>query len=158
MDTKNKISTNVLQFTAFKHQNRAWRELIKDRQEFQFILRLLVEQEERESFTNLNWLFYTRRALCVCNPNIVRFFLRDLGGYLFHVVAQLETVEAKLATSWLHEDGIQLERDAYFTVKDHPVHKILCLNDLYSKSTHKLNLNVKKWRPSEAALSLMLVE
>ena len=47
-----------------------------------------------------------RRAICACDHRNLKFFLRNLEGYLFHVIAEAEGPEGYLATSWLHEDGI----------------------------------------------------
>ncbi len=143
---------------ADKRQIKVWRELSERRHEFQNILSLLVEHEKNAPHLDEHWLSYLRQSLCVCNPNLLRIFLCDLGAYLFHVVCQLEETGARMATAWMHEDGIQAERDFYIKEDDHPIHSVVCMTDFYHNHTREIIMTNKKQRPSVAALYLMLEE
>ena len=139
-----------------REQKRTWRELNKRHGEFQHILRLLVRYEREEPEDEGNWLLYMRRVLCACEPRQLRFFICSLGGYIFHIVAQAEGPGGYLATSWLHEDGIQAERDLNLFNKDHPVHHLACVTDFYYENSDKIDLEEPKMGLGEAALNLML--
>ncbi len=127
--------------------------------QFQYILQLLIAYEEKEYAIKkalpLPWLFHLRRALSVCPCEQVRVFMKNLGGYLFHIVMQAEDLGGRVSASWLHEDGIQAERDRNITVQDHPVHTILCLSDLYAKHTRKFSSDDMSRSPSADTLLLM---
>ncbi len=137
-----------------KHEN--WRELESHHKTFQKILQLLV-QNEKISKTNKNLcLFYMRQSICHCQPDQIRFYFRDLKNYLFHVVAEISVPGGEMATAWLHEDGIQAERDRQHHDAVNPVHHLFCLQDLYKNYTRVVKLYSSENGPSEGALLLML--
>ncbi len=146
----------VIPFRRPRRDLFLWRQLEDHNSAFQHILRLLIKHEQEFEKENLSWLFYIRKAVSLCDPQVLWVFMHSLGGYLFHVVVQIEVSGLRLATSWLHEDGIQSERDARTNQKDHPIHHILCLSDLYAKHTKIINTDTKQGCPSQAAIRLML--
>ena len=159
LNGKQKIEKISLGFKSpKKEQKKIWRELNARHDEFQHILRLLVRYEGEESQTEANWLFHTRQALCACSPEQLRFFLCNIGAYVFHVVAQAEGTGAYLATSWLHEDGIQAERELNLFNKTHPVHHLACVTDFYYESSVEIDLEKPKNEIGEAARFLMRLE
>ncbi len=111
---------------------KVWYELFDNIEEFQEILRILVdfENETKENASD-DWLSLLRQALCYCQTKEIRIFIRYLEGYLFHIVAQAERIGGQMAVSWLHEDGIQAERDLKSNKISSEVHHICCMNDLY---------------------------
>lgn len=162
LNGKGKIKKLSLQFeTPKESQGKIWRELKQGHGEFQKILRILVKHEKqklKDENSLLNWLFYMREALCACDPKQLRLFLCNLGGYLFHIVAEAEGASGHLVTSWLHEDGIQAERDLNLLDKTHPVHHLVCMTDFYYESSRDIDLENSERAPSKAALNLMLRE
>ena len=156
LNGKQKIKKISLGFESpEKKQSKIWRELNRHHAEFQHILRLLVNHEGHALGSETNWLFHMRKALYTCDSRQLRLFLCNLGGYLFHVVAQAEGPGGHLVTSWLHEDGIQAERDLHLHNKTHPVHYLSCMTDFYHEDSQDFDLESCEKMPSEAALSMM---
>ena len=117
-----------------KREPRIWRELVGRKEEFQGIVRLLTEFDERTGrFRRFGdpETHYMRRALCVCDCDLMRVFFRALGGYVYQVAVELRSRSGSVATGWIHEDGIRAEREAFGAEPRHPVHGIVCLTDLY---------------------------
>src|SRR6185436_20771078 len=100
--------------------------------EVQKIVRLLVEFDEKtgryaqyENAEN----HYIRKAVAVSHQENVHIYLKDMGGDIFAIVAHLANPSGRVTTAWVHEDGIHAERQE--AELDHPVHKIICMTDLY---------------------------
>ncbi|MBL8021490.1 MAG: hypothetical protein JNM27_17605 [Leptospirales bacterium] len=109
-----------------------WRELTVKKEEFCKIVRLLVEFDEKTGrYLKYNdpETHFMRKAVSVADTSRIRIFLRDLGGYVYSVVAELRSLAGTTATAWIHEDGICKEREEAET--NHPVHSIVCVTDLY---------------------------
>jgi hypothetical protein len=113
--------------------------LIKDVPALIEVINLLVRFDEKtgrcDQYTNSE-LHYMRKVLCKADPaNITVHATRD-SEWLFFLEATLELeyeeYTHRMETAWLHEDGIFQERET--APPDHPVHKIVCLNDLYEAS------------------------
>ncbi|MCE9597477.1 MAG: hypothetical protein K8S54_05870 [Spirochaetia bacterium] len=112
-----------------------WRELTQKKEEFSKIIRLLVEFDEKTGrYLKYNdpETHFMRRAIAVADPAKLRVFLRDLGGFVYSIVAELRSTAGVTSTAWIHEDGIRQEREGAETT--HPVHSIVCVTDLYSES------------------------
>lgn len=126
MKTKNVTSGTV---------DRPWRELSGRKSEFQDIVRLLCEFDERTGrfrrFADPQ-THYMRKAVASCDPQLLRIFLRELGGFVYHVAVELRCESGSVATSWIHEDGIRAERDTFAGQGEHPVHNITCMTDLFA--------------------------
>lgn len=155
MITTTKSPKSLLRFHS-KH-SESWKELQSRHVEFQRILRLLVNDQEKEQNANLSWLFNLRKAACLCESWELRVFMKHLGGYLYHIVVEIESLYGNMITTWLHEDGIQSERDMRFTEQDHPVHQLLCMCDLYNDYARKVALSEydkSKW-PRYFTLNMM---
>lgn len=104
---------------------------------FQKILALLTSFDEktgRHIRFNDQESHFARVALAKVSEENVRFFIKDLGGFIYSVIGYIEGRSCTLATVWVHEDGIRQERDEHSEVKNHPVHSIECLTDLYGRS------------------------
>lgn len=136
-----------------------WKELGEARKnDLLTILRLLVEFDERSgraaasSEPELHWL---RKAMACALDAEVRFFLKPVGGFVFYVVAELSASGGRAATSWVHEDGVQAEREIW-AGRQHPVHGILCLTDLYARYSQPVPLDLEPEGPGDFALDLML--
>ncbi len=112
----------------------AWRELLGRKDDFQAIVRLLTEFDERTGrfrrFSDPE-THYMRRALAVCDSECLRVFVRSLGGFVYQVAVELRGRAGSVATGWVHEDGIRAERETFSGEARHPVHSITCLTDLY---------------------------
>lgn len=122
-----------------------WRELVGRREEFQAIVRLLTEFDERTGrFRRFGdpETHYMRRALCVCDCEQLRVFFRALGGYVYRVAVELRGRCGSVATGWVHEDGIRGERETFAHESGHPVHGIVCLTDLYENDCVE-----RAWKP-----------
>lgn len=110
------------------------RELTGRKNEFQEILRLLVEFDERTGRyrrATQPELHLMRKALVAAEAKDLKIFVRALGGFVYHVTVSLQVQSGRLTTSWVHEDGIRSERDVFREEGAHPVHNIVCLTDLY---------------------------
>jgi len=128
-----------------------WAVLTQDLEEFQAITRLLVEFDEKTGrygrFRDPE-THYMRKALSTGDPDLLRVFLRHLGGFIYHVVVEYTGPGGLVITAWVHEDGIRTERDRFYSRKSHPVHSIRCLTDLHEtccllndRELEGLNLN-----------------
>ena len=138
-----------------KPEARVWKELQAFHKEFQSILSLLIRYDEGEGKEERNWLLHMRRAICAIEHRSLKFFLCHLGGHLFHVIAEAEGLGGYLVTSWLHEDGIQAEREENISNPSHPVHNLLCLTDFYYGNSVEVDLERDKKKLGEAVLALM---
>ncbi len=117
---------------------KAWRKLTERMEEFQEILKLLVEFDERTHRHRRQKqpeLHHMRRALAVGRPKDLEVFIRYLGGSMFFVAAKLTASGGQVASGWLHEDGIYEERQQFADNPDHPVHMIRCMSDLFAAHT-----------------------
>ncbi len=135
-----------------------WRELTENQNYFLHLLKLLLKHEEIDKKNVLTPLFYLRKAISIARTEDVRIFIRDLGGYLYHIVSQLEIESGSMCTAWLHEDGIQTERDEYYSDHNHPAHQLICLTDLFQKNSKVINLVKDLKIPSDATMNLMMME
>lgn len=77
---------------------------------------------------------YARVALAKVTEENARFFIKDLGGFVYSVIGVIEGKSCILATAWVHEDGIRQERETYSEDKGHPVHSIECMTDFCERS------------------------
>lgn len=115
-----------------KNENRpAWREITNRKEEFQKIVSLLIEFDERTGRYQRYGdpeSHYMRKAVARANPEDLRIFVQNLGGFLYYVVVELASPGGRVSTGWLHEDGIKAERTTLGG--DHPVQRIVCLSDL----------------------------
>lgn len=116
-----------------KEKAPAWIELNGDGvQEFQKILRMLVEYDERTGrlrHSTQPEQHYLRKAFALCAVSELRIFARALGAFNFAMVGEWRSTEGYAASAWIHEDGICMEREQ-FPDPAHPVHFIVCLSDL----------------------------
>lgn len=138
----------------------AWRELCERKRDFQDIMRLLIDYDERtgrfERYDGSE-LHYLRKTIALCREADLRIYLRSLGAFVYCVVGELRTAGARVATAWVHEDGIRAEREVW-TDPEHPVHGITCLTDLFQAASRALNLDLEAGGPGDCALELMLDE
>lgn len=113
-----------------------WREIEKTehKTQIQEILGMLLDYDEKSGRMREYKepeLHYLRRAIACGNPAELRFFARDLGDFLYYVVGQLDAGSGLVATGWVHEDGIRVERIEHANLKNHPVHTIECFTDSF---------------------------
>lgn len=118
--------------TTKEGNGRKWLELGQGAAEFQRILQLLVEYDERTGRSKRcaePHLHLMRKAIALAPTEEVRIYACALGGFVYSLAAELQSACGRLATAWIHEDGIRLEREQ-FSDPSHPVHSIVCLTDL----------------------------
>lgn len=117
-----------------------WLEITERIEEFQKIIRLLVEFDERtgrhQRYSDPEG-HYLRKAASTASPTDLRVFVRDLGGSAFYVVVRINAASGHGVCGYIHEDGIAIERQTL--APDHPVHSIVCLSDL-TASAKQLDL------------------
>lgn len=108
-----------------------------DRDNFSRIVKLLVEFDERTG----RYLKYKdpethfmRKTVAIAAPEFVRFHVRHIGGFVYAVVASVDSPGGRVATAWVHEDGIKQERGQHVTEPEHPVHSIECVSDLFDRA------------------------
>lgn len=113
-----------------------WKEMMQCKERFQGMVAMLAEYDER---TGRYRKFgepeqhYFRRALVVADTEDLRVFMKRMRGFVFYVVVELRTSCGFCATSWVHEDGVELEREAVRDDPDHPVHVFDSLSDFYRR-------------------------
>jgi len=111
-----------------------WMELRDGQAEMQKIIHLLVDFDERTGRfkrfedQSSHWM---RKAVSVCNPKDLRIFAKRTAEWVYLVSVHALTNAGSVRTSWVHEDGIRMERDS--APADHPVHTIVCLTDLVER-------------------------
>jgi len=109
-----------------------WVEITERKQEFRQILKLLVEFDERTGrharYSDPE-THCMRKAISAADPDRTRILLNHLGGFVYNVVAQVETSVGLAISAYVHEDGIKAERAAQ--AENHPIQKIVCMTDLY---------------------------
>jgi hypothetical protein len=116
-----------------------WAEIHERKDEFQYMSRAPIGHAERTGrHLRCGADHYVRKAISVADPEEVRVFIRHLGDFDYLVAAQLRTHTSRVMTSWVHQDGIRIERDAVRKRKHHPAHRILCLTDLYEQNSRPL--------------------
>lgn len=113
--------------------NNVWKKVgSKQVEDFQKILKVLVrfydavlsEREEK------NQSHEFRKALSqMTDTKKVEIYLRKFGKYEYLVYADMNGE----TESWIHVDGIAEEREQ-LKGKDHPVHTIVCMSDIYKKA------------------------
>ncbi|MBI3395032.1 MAG: hypothetical protein HY042_04285 [Spirochaetia bacterium] len=138
--------------------DQTWREIIKRKEEFQKIVGLLVEFDERtgryQSYGDPE-AHFMRKAVSVCRPDDLRVFAKNLGNYVYYVVTELVGSGGHVATGWIHEDGIRAEREG--AASGHPVHRIICLTDLFQDSSQKLDEDILEACVEPSTLAIMAV-
>jgi hypothetical protein len=137
-----------------------FRELLTRKTEFQEMMRLLVDYDERTGrFHRYDGaeLHYLRKTAALAPPDKLRVYLRQVEPFVYAVVVELATDGARVATAWIHEDGIRAEREVW-TDPDHPVHGIVCMTDLFTTDTTPIAMVFGEAHPppSDFALELML--
>jgi len=116
-----------------------WREILERKEEFQKILQLLVDFDERTGRylryvdNETHWM---RKAIAASSPENIRVLLRHQGGYIYTIVAQIQTDSGIVASAYVHEDGIMIEREQ--NPDEHPVKRIVCMTDLFERSSKEL--------------------
>lgn len=113
--------------------NNVWKKVgSKQVEDFQKMLKVLVrfydavlsEREEKNESHEF------RKALSeMTDTKKVEIYLRKFGKYEYLVYADVNGE----TESWIHVDGIAEEREQ-LKGKDHPVHTIVCMSDIYKKA------------------------
>ena len=119
-----------------------WHELESKKEEFQKIVRLLVDFDEttgRYRRYGDPETHFMRRSVSVADADRLRIFLCPLGGFVYYIVAELQSGGGCVSTGWVHEDGIRAERDEFREEKAHPVHSIVCMTDLFEQFSVKMD-------------------
>ena len=110
-----------------------WVEIVERKKEFQDILKLLVEFDERtgrhQRYSDPE-SHYMRKACVVASAESLKIMARRIDEFVFYIVVRLECASGHEITGWVHEDGIAAERVTASPA--HPVHRIVCLTDLFS--------------------------
>lgn len=153
-------AANSVQEPAVEIAEPPFRELLTRKTDFQEMMRLLVDYDERTGrFHRYDGaeLHYLRKTAALAPPDKLRVYLRQVQPFVYAVVVELATDGARVATAWIHEDGIRAEREVW-TDPEHPVHRIVCMTDLFTTDTTPiaLTLDGKIPPPSDFALELML--
>jgi len=122
-----------------------------DVSDMQGIVRLLAEYDEKTGryLSYSRWRGKWNRIKISKNPEThfarkaigaassgVRFVVRDLGGFVYSVIAYYEGSGSRIATAWVHEDGIQQERESGMQIPE----SIRCLTD-FVRSASAVNLD-----------------
>ncbi len=85
-------------------QASAWKELVRRKEDFLKIVQLLVDFDEktgryaryRDTETH-----FMRRAIASADAEKVRIFLRHLGGFVYSIVAEVQSPGGFVATAWV---------------------------------------------------------
>lgn len=115
-------------------KEKGWRELTRDKGGFQSIVALLVDFDERTGRVEREKRqtdHLIRRSICQAPVDRLRIFINNRDGFIYPVLIFLETGSSTVVARWVLEDGIRMEREELKGVPDHPVHRVLCVPDLY---------------------------
>ncbi|MEQ9366379.1 MAG: hypothetical protein RIF32_19215 [Leptospirales bacterium] len=134
-------------------------EIVEQKEEYQNMVRLLLHFDERsgrfKAYSEPE-LHYMRKAATVCKPAHLRVFVRPLEDRIYGVVLEVRLGGGIMATAFVHEDGIAIEREERKSDPLHPVHNIVCLSDLLSGALPcPIAGDWSQDRPGEAVLELM---
>lgn len=136
---------------------KEWREIVGRIGEFQVITGMLVDFDERtarfELYSNAE-SHYLRKVVTICQAQHLRLFVRDEGSYLYTIVVEMRSPSGYIVATWVHEDGVQIERENFSDEPNHPVHGILCLTDLLQSGTE----NVEEKELAEPVVYFMNTE
>lgn len=77
-----------------------------------------------------------RRKLAASNPEQTEIYFQKFGDYEYLVFARITQNGKSESDSWIHIDGISMERDELRAkgAKNHPAFEIKCLQDLFEES------------------------
>ncbi|MBI39218.1 MAG: hypothetical protein CMF59_18375 [Leptospiraceae bacterium] len=117
---------------------KEWRDIVRGKESFQEIVKMLVEFDERtgrHSYAPLKECHFMRKAISVAEPENLRILACSYPSHLFYVAARLSNQQGKLTTCWVHEDGVAAERKDRRDEPDHPVHQIVCMTDLFEQNS-----------------------
>lgn len=138
-----------------------WKEITKRKEGFQALVAVLVDFDERTAryrrYGDPEQHFF-RKAIALADPDDLRVFVRKLRGYVYFVVAEVRTECGFCATSWVHEDGVQLERDQLSSEPEHPVHGVNCLSDYYRRYSESFADDIEEVSLSDSTIDLMFSE
>jgi hypothetical protein len=151
----------------FETETIVWKEIVDSKKEFQEMLRLLLHFDERSGryreYSEPE-LHFMRKSAAVADPGRLRIYLRDLGARVYYVVVELQLGGGRMATAYVHEDGISLERAERRDDPAHPVHQVTCLTDLYAAGPATARVlpedlyEIGPGAPGDMAVELMLDE
>ena len=149
----------------FEAETIVWKEIVSRKPEFQEMLRLLLHFDERSGryreYSEPE-LHFMRKSAAVADPGGLRIYLRDLGGRAYYVVLELQLGGGRLATAYVHEDGIVLEREERADEPEHAVHSVICLTDLFVAGPATARVlpedlyEIGPGAPGDTAIELML--
>ncbi|TGK02948.1 hypothetical protein EHQ53_05640 [Leptospira langatensis] len=76
-----------------------------------------------------------RKRLARSNPDLSEIFFKKFGDHEYLIYARIESEGKSESDSWIHIDGIGLERDEMRArgYKDHPAFDIRCIQDLFEE-------------------------
>lgn len=116
---------------ATKAEKKEYVELNEsDVSDMQGIVRLLLAECDEKTGR-----YFARKAIGSASSG-VRFVVRDLGGFVYAVIAYYEGSGVRIATAWVHEDGIQQDRESGMQIPE----SIRCLTD-FVRSASAVNLD-----------------
>lgn len=153
--------------SLFETEAIVWKEIVDRKGEFQEMLRLLLHFDERSGrYRDYSEpeLHFMRKAVAVADPGGLRIYIRNLGARVYYVVVELQMGGGRMATAYVHEDGIRLEREERADDLQHPVHQITCLSDLYEAGPATSRVlpedlyEIGPGAPGDMAVELMLDE
>jgi len=132
-----------------------WLEIEEGKSDFIKIVDLLVRfdekthRQEKYAHPEMHWM---RRAIIAANPVDLRIFINPLSEWLYYIVVELKSQGHFLATAWMHEDGIFMERKE--APLDHPVQHITCMHDLV-REARRLPVDLSESLIDSVSLQLM---
>ncbi|MFB5650147.1 LIC_13246 family protein [Leptospira wolffii] len=93
-----------------------------------------------------------RRRLVKSDPDRTEIYFQRFGDYEYLIFAKIESKDKSESDSWIHIDGIAMERDEIRGKgsKKHPAFRIQCVQDLYESSCIPVSEAEKEWIESEA--------
>ena len=106
-----------------------------DCDELQKITKLLVEFDERTGrykHYKEQANHYARKA--IAEAGSVNFIVSHIDNFVYSIIAEIKTSGCHIVTAWIHEDGIRVERIEQADNKQHPVHNLVCVSDLFDRA------------------------
>jgi len=132
---KQKTEGNPLQRKNKMKKQKEIRELQIRKSEFQQIVKTLVQFDEltgrfRHSASASH---FARKIISLANEEDLIVVLQELGENNFLIFVGLDS-DAKTCVTWIHEDSIVSERVKFSDDREHPVHSITCMTDLWESA------------------------
>ena len=120
-----------------------WRELYRGKNEFQEILKVLINKHKNPRNLNTDskndsTVVQAWEILSQVKGYELQIYIHKIQDYVYQIIASLPRREVSITSTWIHEDVIAFERTLLAEETDHYVHSAFCLEDIYKRYVHTI--------------------